>query len=195
MLSELSAGLQASPRQPLGRARAPAFPGRTSWRDFSLAEARRPAQDDKLARVILTAAAYQNPEPSSTSPSFIGPGKPRVARARRGCEAPPCAIPVQPDSGWAVGGAMLTSPATISPVNVNFGPKIPWLTGACAGSKNTVKAKLSPAEPPPGPPSTASISKKAGSLASREPTVRLAVPAKVEQPSFPVSFATRLPPP
>ena len=58
---------------------------------------------------------------------------------------------------------MLTSPATISPVNVGFGPKIPWLSGACTGSKNTVKAKLSPGRAPPWPPSTASISKKAGS--------------------------------
>ena len=44
------------------------------------------------------------------------------------------------------------------------------------GSKKTVKAKLSRAAPPPCPPSVASISKKAGSCASREPTRPVAVP-------------------
>ena len=46
-----------------------------------------------------------------------------------------------------MGGAMVISPATISPVKVKLGPKMAWLIGAAFGSKTTVKAKPSPAGP------------------------------------------------
>jgi hypothetical protein len=72
------------------------------------------------------------------------------------------------------GAAIVTSPATSRPVKVGRGPKTAWFTGAWAGSKRTVEAdgrgERSLAAPPPGPPSTASISNPAGSAAPRAPT-------------------------
>lgn len=41
---------------------------------------------------------------------------------------------------------IVTSPSTMSPVKVNFGPKIALLSGASLGSKKTVKAKESPSK-------------------------------------------------
>ncbi len=61
------------------------------------------------------------------------------------------------EQAYRAGSTIVISPSTISPVKVNSGPKMAWFTGASSGSKNTVKAKVSPASPPPGPPSTASI--------------------------------------
>src|SRR3990172_11329221 len=54
-------------------------------------------------------------------------GGPRRGRGRR---APHEAVRGPRADGHGAGATMVTSPSTISPVKVNFGPKIAWLSGA-----------------------------------------------------------------
>ena len=70
-------------------------------------------------------------------------------RCRSLCRLACYGVGVPEISGRTAGAAIVISPAIISPVKVGFGPKMPWLSGACFGSKKTVKTKVSRAAPPP----------------------------------------------